>query len=192
MGLHRAGFEVVGFDIEPQPRYPFEFHQQDALTVDLGGFDAVWASPPCQFISKAAQQWRNAGKEYPNLIPATRLLLQDSGKPYIIENVTGSVLEGPVLLNGATFGLRVKRDRYFEVNPPMAQPMLLSDAKPRKMGRPFDARKGQLFYPVGHFSGVAEARVAMGIDWMGQKDLAQAIPPAYSEYLGNNLMAVLS
>ncbi len=92
MGLHRVGFEVVGFDIKPQPRYPFEFHQADALTVDLSGFDAVWASPPCQAYSIMRNLPWLKDKEYPRLIDPTREVLVASGKPWIIENVMGAHL----------------------------------------------------------------------------------------------------
>ena len=90
------------------------------------------------------------------------------------------------------FGLRVKRDRYFETNWPLEFCLLPQDVRPVKMGRPWDARKGLLFYPVGHFSGVAEGRRAMDIDWyMTQEETAQAIPPAYAEFIGKQLMAFL-
>src|SRR5262245_41316846 len=101
MGYHRLGFEVVGVDIKPQPNYPFEFHQADALTFPLEGFDAVHASPPCQHAS-ALSVMANAG-EYPDLIPPTRERLIASGLPYVIENVVGAVLIGPFTLCGASF-----------------------------------------------------------------------------------------
>jgi DNA (cytosine-5)-methyltransferase 1 len=102
MGLHRAGFEVVGFDIEPQPHYPFEFHQQDALTVDLSEFDAVWASPPCQRYCSMSRN--HAG--HPDLYGPTRLFLQWAKKPYMIENVIGAPYESGIILCGSMFGLR--------------------------------------------------------------------------------------
>ena len=188
MGYHRAGFEVVGVDIKPQPHYPFEFHQADAMTYPLDGFDAIHASPPCQHATKAAQQWRKAGREYPNLIPATRVRLSAVGKPYVIENVRGAVLVNPIMLNGAMFGLRVKRDRFFECSFPMPFLLLPSQTSPTRMGRPFDARRFGTFWPVGHFSGVPEARKAMECEWMNQAELAQAIPPAYMEFIGGHLM----
>ena len=81
MGYHRAGFEVEGVDNEPQPHYPFKFYRADALAFPLEGYDAYHASPPCQF---AINQYRG---EKVNLIPATRKLLRETGKPYIIENI---------------------------------------------------------------------------------------------------------
>ncbi len=190
-GLHDAGFEVIGFDIKPQPRYPYEFHQADALKVDLSDFDAVWASPPCQWITYAAQQWRLQGKEYPSLLKPIRELLISSNLPYIIEQPEGRVLNNPVMLNGAMFGLRVKRDRYFETSFSMPLVLWNQDERPAHFGRPWDARNNQLFYPVGHFSGVAAARVAMGISWMTQAELAQAILPCQSKFLGRELLRQL-
>ena len=192
MGYYRAGFRVVGVDHRPQPHYPFEFHQADALEylAEHGAeYDAIHASPPCQFVTRASQQWRVAGKVYPNLIPSTREAIRTTGKLYIIENVMGAPLLAPIMLTGGMFGLRVKRDRLFETNfrvAPIPQPKQQGPAV--KMGRPFDARGGGSFYPVGHFSGVAEAREAMGIGWMTGAELTQAIPPAYTEYIGRQLL----
>ena len=185
MGLHRAGFEVTGVDNKPQPRYPFEFILADALTVDLEGYDCYWASPPCQFATLAGIQWRKEGREYPELITATRERLQATGKPYIIENVPGaaSLLINPLVLNGAFFGMKVRRTRLFECS--FSLPLVLIPPEPKasfRTGR-FVA-EGSIITPVGHFSGIAYAQKVMGIDWMGGKDLAQAIPPAYSQYLG--------
>lgn len=116
MGLHHAGFQVVGFDIKPQLRYPFEFHQQDALTVDLSGFDAVWASPPCQYYSRLRHLPWLKGKVYWRSIPPTRLHLLASGKPFIIENVEDARwdMESPLTLCGKDFGLHLFRHRCFE------------------------------------------------------------------------------
>lgn len=188
MGLHRAGFEVIGFDIAPQPRYPFEFHQQDTLTVDLSGFDAVWASPPCQLHTMAGQQWRRAGVEYPDLIEPTRRRLMATGKPYIIENVPRAPLVSPIILNGAMFGMRIRRTRLFECS--FDPPFFLIPREGKSSFR-MDRIPTDIITPVGHFSGVAMAQNEMGIDWMTRKELSQAIPPAYSEFLGLQLMRVL-
>jgi len=117
MGLHRAGFDVVGVDVKPQPRYPFAFVQGDATMppVDLTAFDFIWASPPCQAFTMAQNAAKNA-HAHPNHIPATRALLQASGRPYAIENVVGAPLENPSLLCGLAFGLKVKRHRLFETS----------------------------------------------------------------------------
>ena len=122
MGLHRAGFEVVGVDIHLQPNYPFEFIQADALELNLEGYDAYWASPPCQCYSKAAIGSRNAGVIYPDLINKTRKRLLLTSKPYVIENVVGAPLIFPTYLEGTMFGLGVLRRRLFESNIWIPQP----------------------------------------------------------------------
>jgi DNA (cytosine-5)-methyltransferase 1 len=192
MGYHRAGFEVVGVDIEPQKNYPFEFHQGDALEYladHWQEFDVIHASPPCQEYTKASQQWRLAGKEYPDLVSQTREALKQTGKPYVIENVPGAPLVDPVILNGAMFGMLVHRVRLFECSFQTPFFLLPQLPKPVKMGRPIQA--GEIIQPVGHFSNVPYAREQMGIDWMTQGELAQAIPPAYTEFIGKQLMSVL-
>ncbi len=115
MGLHRAGFEVVGVDIKPQKNYPFEFHQADAMTYPLGDFDAYWASPPCQGYGIMRHLPWLKDKEYPMLIGGVREMLMATGKPYIIENVKGAPLDGNYLC-GLMFGLRVFRHRVFETS----------------------------------------------------------------------------
>jgi len=190
MGYHRVGFEVVGVDIKLQPKYPFTFFQGDAvdyLKQHGHEFDAIHASPPCQCHSKAKPL---AGDNHGNFIEATREQLRKVGKPYIIENVPGAPLINPVVLNGFMFGLQVNRERLFECSFPM--PFMLkpqSAQRQVKMGRP--VREGEIIQVVGHFSNVPYARNAMGIDWMGQKELSQAIPPAYTEFIGRELMKVL-
>lgn len=191
-GYQRAGFYVVGVDIKPQPRYcGDEFVQADALeylaTADLPRFDAIHASPPCQRYTKA----RNLqGNEHPDLVAPVRELLRATGKPFVIENVPGAPLHNPVTLVGSMFGLRTMRPRLFECSfdvpfvmaPPAA-------AKHAKMGR--KPQPGEYVHVVGHVSDVDYCRKAMGIDWMGQKELAQAIPPAYTEWIGKHLMAIV-
>lgn len=193
MGYHLAGFEVVGVDIKPQPHYPFEFHQADAITYLLENcqrFDCFHASPPCQAYSMASQQWRVSGKEYPDLISETREVLQKTGKPYVIENVPGAPLINPFVLNGAFFGLNVRRTRIFETNFPVMFFLIPPQRKSKfRMGRPIV--EGDDITPVGHFSNVPYARRQMQIDWMTQKELAQAIPPAYTEYIGRIMMDTL-
>ena len=188
MGYHLAGFDVTGVDINPQPKFPFQFHQADALKYPLDGFDVIHASPPCQAYSGANRQWRKAGKIYPDLIRKIRERLKENGKPYIIENVIGSPLINPIKLNGAFFGLKVRRVRLFECSFKMPTIILPEDAPaPFRMGRP--VREGiDAITPVGHFSGVKYAQKEMGISWMGQKELAQAIPPAYTKFIGKQLM----
>lgn len=196
VGYYRAGFDVFGVDNDPKPlrHYPFPHVCADALeyVAEHGNeFDAIHASPPCQFVTRAAGQWRKAGREYPDLIQPMRQALKAPGCPYIIENVRGAPLIDPVMLNGAMFGLRVKRDRLFETNWPIAPFILPPQERPIKEGRPFDVRRPGTFYPVGHFSGVAAAREAMGIDWMTRAELAQAIPPCYTQWIGVQLRKYL-
>jgi DNA (cytosine-5)-methyltransferase 1 len=191
MGYARAGFEVVGVDIEPQPRYPFEFHRGDALAFLIAHgheFDAFAASPPCQAHSLAQ---RIQGRSHRDFITEIRALFKAFGKPYIIENVEGAPLQDPVLLCGAMFpGLRTYRHRLFESNIPLTTPEHPVHAAPNtKMGRP--PREGEFMHVVGNFSGVAQAREAMGIDWMTRDELREAIPPAYTLHLGRQLMAHL-
>lgn len=194
MGYRRAGFAVVGVDIAPQPHYPFEFHQGDALLFLLehwDEFDAFGASPPCQKFTKAAMQWRKNGHEYADLVSATRDALVSTEKPYVIENVPGAPLRDPILLCGAMFGLQVYRHRLFESNVPLVAPPHPEHIwKQCRMGRP--PKPGEFIQPVGHFSGVQYARDAMNIQWMTQKELSQAIPPAYTEYIGSQVMEFLS
>lgn len=118
MGLHRAGFEVEGWDIKHQKNYPFKFNQGDALEADLSGFDFVWASPPCQAFTIAGHNQRRDGKVYPDLVASTRKKLQDSGLTWIMENVPGSPLRPDVILCGSMFGLNLVRHRIFETNWP--------------------------------------------------------------------------
>ena len=190
MGLHRAGFEVVGFDINPQPNYPFEFHQQDALTVDLSGFDAVWASPPCQAFSQATGYHPGARSTHPDLIEPTRATLGTSGLPWIIENVAGAPIRHDVMLCGEMFGLRVHRHRYFETNRLIPN---IKHERHRLKGAVHNCHveAGYARLVAGHYSNHPDASDAMGIDWMTRKELSQAIPPAYSEYLGRQLLAQL-
>ncbi|WP_433868446.1 DNA methylase [Saccharopolyspora sp. CA-218241] len=191
-GYADAGFDVVGVDIVDQPNYPFEFHQADAIefvTAHGGGFDAVHASPPCQRYSLAQ---RIRSREHPDLVGATRQALVTTGRPWVIENVEGAPLENPVLLCGAMFpGLRVYRHRLFETTfplpvPPHPQHM----ARLTKMGRPPAA--GEFMHVVGNFSGVQQAREAMGIDWMTRDGLREAIPPAYTHHIGGALLRALT
>jgi len=161
------------------------------MEMDIQGYDAYWASPPCQCYTMAGQQWRSAGKEYPDLVVATRERLIATGKPYIIENVPGAPLINPFMLNGAFFGMNVRRRRMFETSFDMPLVLLPGERKSNfRMGRP--VVEGDVITPVGHFSNVPYARRQIGIDWMNQYGLTQAIPPAYAEYLGRHLMEILT
>ncbi len=183
-GYRLAGFDVTGIDIIPQPKNPHRFIQSDAIEyLNAHGeeYDVIHASPPCQAYTKAANQWRKEGREYPDLISIVRIAFQKLGLPWIIENVPGAPLINPTLLNGSMFGLRIHRPRYFETNFPL--PLKLEPIqRPVKMGRKVSV--GDVVQPVGHFSGVSYVADEMGCPWMGQSELAQAIPPAYTQWIG--------
>lgn len=199
MGYHQAGFEVTGVDINHQKRYPFEFIQADALELSesfLAGFDVIAASPPCQKYSDLAKQTK---RDYPDLIKEVRDLLRRTGKPYVIENVDTAPLENPIMLCGAMFeGLRVYRHRKFESNLPLTAPdhpkhiakVYTYDRRKHHFGRPLT---DDMFVQVtgGGNAPVPIKREAMGIDWMINKELNEAIPPKYCEYLGKQLMEQL-
>lgn len=197
MGYHRAGFEVVGVDINPQPNYPFEFIQADALTLDSGflrSFDAIHASPPCQSYSDLAKRNRN-GHLWPRLVEPVRKMLQSTGLPYIIENVEGAPLKDPVVLCGTMFPpLRVIRHRLFESNIPLHVPehgkhplVFTHDKRKRHYGK-LDQNTSFVQVTGGGNCSIANARDAMGIDWMTKAELNESIPPRYTEYLGTQLM----
>ena len=194
MGYHQAGFEVTGVDINPQPKYPFDFVQGDAIEYLINNhhkYDAIHASPPCQNNTKATMVHKANGKVYECFIERVREQLVKIGKPFIIENTMDAPLIKPVVLCGSMFGLKTYRHRLFESNINLTVPAHPKHvAKNTKMGRkPVD---GEFIQVVGHFSGVPFAQKAMGIDWLGQKELAQAIPPAYTEYLGVQILNALN
>lgn len=188
VGYHRAGFDVVGVDIAPQPHYPYEFHQGDALKYLLehhGEFDAFHASPPCQAFTNAQ---RIQGNEHPDFIRSTRNAFLLIGKPWVIENVPGAPLRSPVTLCGADFSLRTYRHRLFESSHRIVRPCEHAEhlTPLAKMGR--HPKPGEFMHVVGHFSGVAAAREAMGIDWMTRDELSESIPPAYTSFIGRQLL----
>lgn len=183
MGYFAAGFEVVGVDVDPQPRYPFEFHQADALKWALEHheeFDAFHASPPCQAWSNAQ---KIQGNDHEDFITATRSLFELIGKPWVIENVPGAPLRDPIVLCGSMFGLATYRHRLFESNLPIYAPEHFEHvAKTTKMGR--SPKPDEFMHVVGNFSGVARAREVMGMPWASRDGLREAIPPAYAEHIG--------
>jgi DNA (cytosine-5)-methyltransferase 1 len=190
-GLHRAGFEVVGVDIEPQPDYPFAFVQADALTFPLDGFDFVWASPPCQAFT-AYKRRPGHVRPRPNLIPATRQRLRDWGGHWVMENVEGArgALQQPVTLCGSMFGLDVRRHRLFETSFPVAQPPCRHGAQTPRFAPATNRTNLRSTVEVGVWRIPLEVQQrAMGIDWMPLEKLSQAIPPAYSEWLAREWLA---
>jgi DNA (cytosine-5)-methyltransferase 1 len=190
VGYARAGFEVVGVDNRPMPRYPFEFHQADALTFPLDGFDAIHASPPCQAHSSLKALHRHV--EHADHVVATRALLSRSGLPYVIENVVGAPLRNPVMLCGSSFGLGVRRHRLFECSFPVMSLSCVHVHQPAKFdvyehGRWFKSGVARVY---GNGGGKAQEHwaEAMGVDWMSDAEMAQAIPPMFTEHIGYYLM----
>ena len=186
-GLSRAGFEVIGVDIERQPHYPFEFHQHDAMTYPLEGADFVWASPPCQKHSRLNGINQ---KEYADFIVPIRERLLANGVPFVIENVVGAPLIEPVILCGSMFGLGVWRHRQFEAHGFVIAPL---PCEHYRVPYPLDVTGtgGPCLHRKTGGGGLhrkpksmAQASSAMGIDWMTRAELVQAIPPAYAEHIG--------
>lgn len=191
MGLHRAGFEVVGVDIKPQPHYPFEFHQGDALTYPLEGFDAYWASPPCQRYSSATP---NSSREnHPDLYVATREMLQATGKPWILENVIGAPYGYGIILCGSMFEMEIQRHRNFETSWLMFQPECKHDSwKHRPYTITGRGSKEATEYKHSNHCANRDAGKIMGMEWATWDEIKLAIPPAYSEYLGKYLLNAIA
>jgi DNA (cytosine-5)-methyltransferase 1 len=191
MGYYRAGFDVVGVDIEPQPHYPFKFFQADALEWIDGPLDADWdavhASPPCHDHSKL----RNAtGRNHETgwLLGATRELLEQTGLPWVIENVPGAPMRADYNLCGCQFNLPgLRRPRWFETSwhgYAMRPPCSHTDQLVTVSGHGAQGWE----YKKGRRTTQEDRRRAMGIDWMNRDELAQAIPPAFTEYIGTQLL----
>jgi DNA (cytosine-5)-methyltransferase 1 len=205
-GFALAGFNVTGVDKDPQPRYPFDFIQGDAIEYirEHGHkYDAIAASPPCQHDSDCQ---RIMSRDHPDLIGPTREALESTGKPWVIENVGGAEakLRNPVMLCGAMFGLHTYRHRYFE---PGGGLTLTAPADPEhkhptvKMGRRLRTREdyraegqdrdGDWYHAVGNFSGVEYARRDMGVPWMNRDGIRECIPPVYGKFIGRQLLNFL-
>jgi len=214
VGIDRAGFQVVGIDIKPQPNYPFPFFQLGAIQflknlteAELKDVLWIWSSPPCQAHSWSAKRWisgaRNQKKrKYPDMIAKTRKLLDKTGKPYIIENVAGAPLKNKVMLCGLMFNLGVNRHRYFESNVKLETPEH-RDCRGR-------IQRGEALTVAGHGGNsksykLTDWQKAMGIDWMNKRpnnsgsrkrpgnreDLCESVPPAYAEFLANQMKTYL-
>ena len=190
MGYYRAGFNIVGVDINPQPNYPFEFVQDDALDYLQYrlGFDAIHASPPCQDYSRLTKGFRlKHGTGY--LLVATRELLKAASIPWVIENVPGASMRADYKLCGCMFGLPgLRRERWFETSWrafDFRSPCSHSDETVTVTGHPGgsskrDGRRG--------FGNTEAWKQAMGIDWMTATEMAQAIPPAYTQHIAAQLL----
>lgn len=214
MGYSRIGLEVVGVDINPQPHYPFKFYQGDAIEYlkEHGSeFDCIHASPPCQRYSAMTNgRWKDRVSEHPDLVDPVRQLLVELNKPYVIENVVGSPLINPTMLCGTMFQLQTKggsqlrRHRLFETSfhVGLTPPCQHNNGSAIGVygGGQNPSRKIPATIGVYGHAGVAsnrdclllfgtqDRRDAMGIDWMSGKELSEAIPPAYTEFIGRYLL----
>ncbi len=202
MGLSYAGFDIVGVDIRPQPRYPFKFHQADALTFPLDGFDFIWASPPCQGYT--AMRHAPGAKGAPLLIDAVRDRMP-IGVPWVIENVEEAAwaMRSPVMLCGSMFSLgaqdcRLQRHRLFEANFILPEKSCSHDRRPvigiygghaRRRAASAGGRGTQDSWEGGHKAAASEA---LGIDWMTLGEMSEAIPPAYSQHIGRAALTALA
>ncbi len=196
-GYKEAGFYVIGVDHRPQPHYAGdEFHEADAMTWDLSGYDAIHASPPCQAYTTMGNRWRS---EWPDLLEPIAMRLLSANVPFVIENVPGAAKRLPMLyhitLHGGIFGLGVHRPRLFWSNcllwnPPTCRPV----QSPIGVYGAFDGRRlwtradGTMQRAA---RSTAEAQSAMGIDWMDARELAEAIPPSYTKWIGDQLIGAL-
>lgn len=192
MGYHRAGFDVVGVDLNPQKNYPFTFIQGDAIEFlrQYGHeFDAVHASPPCQRHSAMSNCRPGLADEYPDLIDETRDLLLELNVPWVIENVPGSPLRDPIMLCGHMFGLELYRHRLFESNIELNVPVHPKHVTPASKAGHW--KPGTVMSVSGHIAPIAKAREVMGIDWTNREELAEAIPPAYTQHIGRQVMSWL-
>jgi len=198
MGLKEAGFKVVGVDINNQPEYPFEFIKSDVFDLHTKFFEQfqfIWASPPCQAYSFGTEVWRNLGRKYPDLILKTRKMLKyfllsnaifPRKRAIVIENLTRAPIRKDLMLCGTMFNLKVLKHRAFEIEGFTTTQLVHK----RHRGT---VRNGNYVTVAGHGGdGKASLKVwqkAIGIDWITDKKmLAEAIPPAYSEYIGRQFL----
>lgn len=197
VGYHRAGFEVSGVDVVRQPNYPYECFQCDAVGLLknramkpwIAEYDVLHASPPCQPFSAYRRRGDGVGDNYTDLINEVRDALIAHGLPYVIENIPRSPLHNPVTVCGSSFGLDLQRHRLFESNLPLVAPPCNHEWQtPRFLS---SSNRGNLRRTVEVGAGRCsrEAPGAMGIDWMTGEELSEAVPPAYTEFLGRQIHA---
>lgn len=199
MGYHRAGFDVIGVDLYPQPNYPFRFVRGDALTImrsglirrliQSGRIAAIHASPPCQRWSAMAACRPDLAAKYPDLITPVRPLLEETGLPYVIENVPGAPLHNPIMLCGWMFGYELVRHRLFESNIPLVAPLHLKHLKPTSKAGHW--KPGTVISVSGNCAPVGLARKQMAIGWCNRDELAEAIPPYYTKFIGAQIMQAI-
>jgi len=196
-GYHRARFEIVGVDIVDQPHYPFGLIQAEAtlfawsVCETRGAFDAIHASPPCQTFTAYKRRGGGVGEGYEDLIAPTREALAATGLPYVIENVAGAPLVNPVMLCGSSFGLDIRRHRYFETNWPLVGPPCNHAWQTPRFPQATNRTNKRSTVEVGAYRCAHLAPAAMGIDWMTNDELSEAVPPAYTEFIGRQLMGYL-
>lgn len=189
-GLEDSGLfsEIVGVDIKDQPNYPYKIITDNVFDLcfwDICKYDFIWASPPCQHYTRMLNHGQQNRNKYPDLIQETRSLLERTGKPYVIENVIGAPLIKPIMLCGEMFGLRVTRHRIFESSHDHIKQPKHKKYKGTHIRKQND---GGYYYRVyGHETGKRNWGKAMGINWMRSCELTQAIPPAYSKYIVEEL-----
>jgi DNA (cytosine-5)-methyltransferase 1 len=194
-GYHRAGFDVVGVDIKPQPHYPFEFRQADWISVNVEQaleFDVIHASPPCQAYTRATLSQRNAGKVYPDLLAPVRAFLERVGRPWVIENVPGAPMRPDYRLCGCQFDLKLRRERWFETSwhaLTLRSPCFHQGPVVSVVGR---GTPSWVREQLGYNPTIADYREAMGIDWMNRNELSEAIPPAYTQFIGEQMLEHLA
>ena len=193
VGYHQAGFEVHGVDLKHGKRYPFTYLRADVLDVlrdeeYINQFDVIHASPPCQThsITKHLRNAQGKSTSKIDLIPETRQALIASGKPYIIENVPGSPLINPIQLCGSSFGLKVRRHRLFESNMPLIGSICDHKAQGRPIGV-YGSLNDEIPKGGKTASTIDEARKAMNMNWAIWSELVEAIPPAFTKYLGGQI-----
>lgn len=190
MGYHRAGFEVIGVDHVAQPHYPFQFIRADWRdVVGRVTVDAVHASPPCQAYSAMTNCRPGLSDTYPDLVEDVRAVLKTLDVPWVIENVPGAPLINPITLCGQMFGLDLYRHRLFETSFNAVEPYHPFHLKPAS--RAGHWKPGTVMSVAGHFAPMSVAKQAMGITWMNRDELGEAIPPAYTEYLGRFLTRIV-